>query len=84
MVRGDRALERLGEGYLGVPVHGSAPDMAGQGIANPLAMFLSSALMLEHLGLRDASDALHNAVRERSVRVDSSVLWEQGMSAMSP
>jgi 3-isopropylmalate dehydrogenase len=30
------------------PVHGSAPDIAGQGIANPLAMFLSSALMLRH------------------------------------
>ena len=36
------------------PVHGSAPDIAGQGIANPLAMFLSAAMMLRHgLGLRD-------------------------------
>src|SRR2546428_5844708 len=32
------------------PVHGSAPDIAGQGKANPLAMALSGALMLEHLG----------------------------------
>jgi 3-isopropylmalate dehydrogenase len=38
------------------PVHGSAPDIAGQGIANPLAMFLSAALMLRH-GLDLASEA---------------------------
>jgi len=39
-----------GDGGPGVfePVHGSAPDIAGQGIANPLAMFLSAALMLRH------------------------------------
>jgi 3-isopropylmalate dehydrogenase len=30
------------------PVHGSAPDIAGRGVANPLAMFLSAALMLRH------------------------------------
>jgi 3-isopropylmalate dehydrogenase len=38
------------------PVHGSAPDIAGQGIANPLAMFLSVALMLRH-GLRLEAEA---------------------------
>jgi 3-isopropylmalate dehydrogenase len=38
------------------PVHGSAPDIAGQGIANPLAMFLSAALMLRH-GLARPDDA---------------------------
>ena len=40
----------LGEGGPGVfePVHGSAPDIAGTGLANPLAMFLSAALMLRH------------------------------------
>jgi 3-isopropylmalate dehydrogenase len=40
----------LGDGGPGVfePVHGSAPDIAGQGIANPLAMFLSAAMMLRH------------------------------------
>jgi 3-isopropylmalate dehydrogenase len=38
------------------PVHGSAPDIAGKGIANPLAMFLSAALMLRH-GLRLESEA---------------------------
>jgi 3-isopropylmalate dehydrogenase len=38
------------------PVHGSAPDIAGQGVANPLAMFLSAAMMLRH-GLRLESEA---------------------------
>jgi 3-isopropylmalate dehydrogenase len=38
------------------PVHGSAPDIAGRGVANPLAMFLSAALMLRH-GLHLASEA---------------------------
>jgi 3-isopropylmalate dehydrogenase len=49
----------LGEDGPGLfePVHGSAPDIAGQGIANPLAMFLSAALMLRH-GLRLESEAV--------------------------
>ena len=48
----------LGDGGPGVfePVHGSAPDIAGQGIANPLATFLSVAMMLRH-GLDRAADA---------------------------
>jgi len=45
------------------PVHGSAPDIAGQGIANPLAMFLSAALMLRHgLGLEKQAAAVESAV----------------------
>jgi len=45
------------------PVHGSAPDIAGAGIANPLAMFLSGALMLRHgLGLENEARALESAV----------------------
>ena len=45
------------------PVHGSAPDIAGQGIANPLAMFLSAALMLRHgFGLEAEAAALESAV----------------------
>jgi 3-isopropylmalate dehydrogenase len=45
------------------PVHGSAPDIAGQGIANPLAMFLSAALMLRHgLGLEAEAAAVESAV----------------------
>jgi 3-isopropylmalate dehydrogenase len=45
------------------PVHGSAPDIAGQGIANPLAMFLSAALMLRHgLGLESEATAVESGV----------------------
>jgi len=45
------------------PVHGSAPDIAGEGVANPLAMFLSAALMLRHgLGMGDEAAALESAV----------------------
>src|SRR3954454_22598728 len=55
----------LGDGGPGVfePVHGSAPDIAGKGIANPLAMFLSAALMLRHgLGMEEEAAALESAV----------------------
>jgi 3-isopropylmalate dehydrogenase len=45
-----------GEPGLFEPVHGSAPDIAGQGVANPLATFLSAAMMLRH-GLGRAGDA---------------------------
>ena len=46
------------------PVHGSAPDIAGRGIASPAAMLLSAALMLEHgLGRADAAERLRTAVR---------------------
>ncbi len=45
------------------PVHGSAPDIAGTGKANPLAMFGSVALMLRHgLGSEDAAAAVESAV----------------------
>jgi len=45
------------------PVHGSAPDIAGQGLANPLAMFLSAAMMLRHgLGLASEAAAVESGV----------------------
>jgi tartrate dehydrogenase/decarboxylase/D-malate dehydrogenase len=44
------------------PVHGSAPDIAGQGIADPLAAILSAALMLDHLGLAKSAKAVRDAV----------------------
>jgi 3-isopropylmalate dehydrogenase len=45
------------------PVHGSAPDIAGQGVANPLAMFLSAAMMLRHgLGLESEAAAVESGV----------------------
>jgi 3-isopropylmalate dehydrogenase len=55
----------LGTGGPGVfePVHGSAPDIAGTGQANPLAMFLSAAMMLRHgLGLEAQAAAIESAV----------------------
>jgi len=45
------------------PVHGSAPDIMGQGIANPMAMILSGAMMFEELGETAVSDALWDGVR---------------------
>jgi 3-isopropylmalate dehydrogenase len=44
------------------PVHGSAPDIAGQQKADPTAAILSGALMLDHLGLRDAARRIEDAV----------------------
>src|ERR671918_1487491 len=46
------------------PVHGSAPDIAGQGIVNPGAMLLTSALMLRELGFGDAASRLEAAVEQ--------------------
>jgi len=43
-------------------VHGTAPDIAGKGLANPTALMQSAVLMLAHLGERDASARLHNAI----------------------
>ncbi|MGH2691842.1 MAG: isocitrate/isopropylmalate family dehydrogenase, partial [Actinomycetota bacterium] len=44
------------------PVHGSAPDIAGKGVANPLAMILTAAMMLRHLAEEDAAAAVERAV----------------------
>jgi 3-isopropylmalate dehydrogenase len=55
----------LGEGTMGLyePIHGSAPDIAGRGIANPFGTILSAALLLRHsLGLTDEALAIENAV----------------------
>ncbi len=44
------------------PVHGSAPDIAGQGIANPVGQIWSAAMMLEHLGEREAAEGIVKAI----------------------
>ncbi|MGH8601112.1 MAG: isocitrate/isopropylmalate family dehydrogenase, partial [Burkholderiales bacterium] len=44
------------------PVHGSAPDIAGKNIANPVGQIWSGALMLEHLGHPDAAAAIVQAI----------------------
>jgi 3-isopropylmalate dehydrogenase len=46
------------------PVHGSAPDIAGQGIADPTATVLSVAMLLAHLGLDGAAARVEKAVAE--------------------
>jgi isocitrate/isopropylmalate dehydrogenase len=44
------------------PVHGSAPDIAGRGVANPVAMILSGAMLLRHLGEHARARAVEQAV----------------------
>ena len=44
------------------PVHGSAPDIAGQGIANPIGAIWSAALMLDHLGLPTHAERVMQAI----------------------
>ena len=44
------------------PVHGSAPDIAGKGVANPIGQIWSGALMLRHLGADEAADAVEKAI----------------------
>jgi isocitrate/isopropylmalate dehydrogenase len=44
------------------PVHGSAPDIAGRGIANPTATILSAAMMMDWLGHQKAGDMIRSAV----------------------
>jgi tartrate dehydrogenase/decarboxylase/D-malate dehydrogenase len=46
------------------PVHGSAPDIAGKGIANPIGQIWSGAMMLRHLGASEAADAVEKAITE--------------------
>lgn len=46
------------------PVHGSAPDIAGRGIANPLAAIVSAGMMLDHLGEPHAAFAVDNAIKK--------------------
>ena len=43
-------------------VHGSAPDIAGQSLANPTALLLSSMMMLQHMGLTDKADQIQGAI----------------------
>src|SRR6266481_5861841 len=53
---------RPGKVSLFEPVHGSSPPLAGKNLANPMGSILTAAMMLEHLGLNDASRAVENAV----------------------
>ncbi len=61
-------------------VHGSAPDIAGKGIANPLAMLLASALMLEHVGRQPLAARLRGAV-DQALNADGVRTRDLGGSA---
>jgi 3-isopropylmalate dehydrogenase len=50
------------ENALFEPVHGSAPDIAGEGVADPAAMVLSAAMLLDHLGFEETGDRVRTAV----------------------
>ncbi|GIW52578.1 MAG: isocitrate dehydrogenase [Gemmatimonadales bacterium] len=50
-------------------VHGSAPDIAGKGVANPSALILAACMMLDHVGERDRAEAIRRAL-ERTIRED--------------
>ena len=54
----------IGAGRVAVfePVHGSAPDIAGKGIANPVGAILSAAMLLEHIGRPEAAKQVRQAV----------------------
>ncbi len=52
------------------PVHGSAPDIAGKGLANPTAIILSAAMMLDHLGEAEAGRGVRKAVRSALAQGD--------------
>ena len=52
-----------GEVGLYEPIHGSAPDIAGQGIANPIATIMSASMMLRDLGELKAADRIDNAIK---------------------
>lgn len=62
------------------PVHGSAPDIAGQGIANPIGQIWSGAMMLDHLGHSDAHDAIIGAI-EDTIRDRDNLTADMGGSA---
>jgi isocitrate dehydrogenase (NAD+) len=49
-------------------VHGSAPDIAGKGIANPSAQMFAAAMMLDHLGELDRAERIRNAIITTIVR----------------
>ena len=62
------------------PVHGSAPDIAGKGIANPIGTIWAGAMMLDHLGHRDAHDTIITAI-ENTLRDGINLTPDMGGSA---
>ena len=56
------------------PVHGSAPDIMGKGIANPVGMIWAGQMLLQHFGFRDAADAVLKAIENVLARSEPDVL----------
>ncbi|SHE52717.1 3-isopropylmalate dehydrogenase [Seinonella peptonophila] len=76
----------LGEGTKGMyePVHGSAPDIAGKGIANPAATILSAALLLRHsLGMETAAQKIESAVQKVLSQVRTADLAAENEESVS-
>ena len=75
------ASASLAEGSFGLyePIHGSAPDIAGKGIANPLATILSVAMMLKYsFNMPQAAQAIENAVNEAMKTARTPDIYEEG------
>lgn len=62
------------------PVHGSAPDIYGQNIANPIGTIWAAAMMLEHLGEQEAHDTILNAI-ETVIKQEQSLTPDMGGNA---
>lgn len=80
------ASASLAEGSFGLyePVHGSAPDIAGQNIANPLAMILSAAMMLRYsLNEQSAAQAIEDAVGKVLEIARTPDIYEEGLKTAS-
>jgi 3-isopropylmalate dehydrogenase len=78
------SLDRYGKGMY-EPIHGSAPDIAGKGIANPLATILSVSMMLryslDNIDLADRGEAAVKAVLKKGLRTAD--IYEQGTTQVS-
>ena len=61
-------------------VHGSAPDIAGKGIANPVSLLLAAGLMLEHVGRLDLAQQLRGAI-DAAVNQDKVMTGDMGGKA---
>lgn len=80
------ASASLAEGTFGMyePIHGSAPDIAGQGKANPLATILSGAMMLRYsFGEAQAADAIEKAVDEALTKVRTLDIAQDGLETVN-
>lgn len=76
------ASASLAQGRFGLyePIHGSAPDIAGRGISNPLATILSAAMMLKYsLELPEAAEAVEAAVSEAMQTMRTPDIWQEGL-----